>query len=525
MKWITWLRAEWDRVAGFSLVGLGALFILFGYLGVRETPFVAEQMAYIASGGIGGLFCLGFGVGLLLTADLHDEWRKLDRLEAELRGDAVPEAEFDLVSISEDSPSPDSGSGSTPGWRRRESVPQTAGAGGALASALTHPVGGTRRALAIVSLILLLPLAIAGAGWRRASQTVDLDVAARGLGLAVVAAAVAVAVIALWALWMRTGVLRRRAHIARAVRRSIRPRLTVTSARESSHRDEYRVFVAAGHPRFHRAGCPARVAGGCPRPPRRCRRRPVGLRTLRHAMSDYLPFVLVGLVTGVGLRPGGSMGLVLTYTTSGVFNFAHGAVGMFATYVFYSLRVDAGLPTALAVAVAVLGVGPAAGLRHRPGAAPSPRRRVGQHVRGRLPRPARGAARAGRGHLRRGDPPGGPDLPYRHLPPAGSERRRRPDAGRGRRRGRRDPPGPLLQPDASRAADPGRRRRPQPHRARRDRAPGGSPAFRWMLGCSLGRPVRRPVRPLHPARLRAPHPAGRPGLRRRRRRRSAGPCR
>src|SRR5438477_5060883 len=56
------------------------------------------------------------------------------------------------------------------------------------------------------------------------------------------------------------------------------------------------------------------------------------------------------------------MGLVVTYKTSGVFNFAHGAVGMAATYVFYSLRVDAGWPTLLAAAVAVLGVGPALGV-------------------------------------------------------------------------------------------------------------------------------------------------------------------
>src|SRR5205085_1903213 len=57
-----------------------------------------------------------------------------------------------------------------------------------------------------------------------------------------------------------------------------------------------------------------------------------------------------------------AMGLVVTYKTSGVFNFAHGAVGMAATYVFYSLRVDAGWPTAPAAAVAVLGVGPAMGV-------------------------------------------------------------------------------------------------------------------------------------------------------------------
>lgn len=78
-------------------------------------------------------------------------------------------------------------------------------------------------------------------------------------------------------------------------------------------------------------------------------------------MKDYLPFLVIGLTTGA-VYALASMGLVLTYTTSGVFNFAHGAVGMFSTYIFYSLRVDVGLPTALAVAVAVLIVAPLFGI-------------------------------------------------------------------------------------------------------------------------------------------------------------------
>ena len=78
-------------------------------------------------------------------------------------------------------------------------------------------------------------------------------------------------------------------------------------------------------------------------------------------MRDYLPYIVVGLGAG-SVYAIAAMGLVVTYKTSGVFNFAHGAVGMAATYVFYSLRVDAGWPTALAAAVAVLGVGPAMGV-------------------------------------------------------------------------------------------------------------------------------------------------------------------
>ena len=246
MKWGTWLRAEWDRVAGFGLVALGALFVLLGYLGVRNTPFVAEQMAYIASGGIGGLFCLGFGVGLLLTADLHDEWRKLDRIEAELHGD-----------VALDTVAPTAEAQSRAGSRSPERVTEPAGTAGALAVALTRPAGDTRQALAVVSLILILPLALAGAGWHRASQTADMDVAARGLGLAVAAVAVGLVVISGWALWMRVSVLRRRAAMALAVHRSTRQRIAVAgAARPRLVPDDSAVFVAAGHRRFHRAGCP-----------------------------------------------------------------------------------------------------------------------------------------------------------------------------------------------------------------------------------------------------------------------------
>ena len=86
-----WLRAEWDRVAGFTLMGLGALCLLLGYLGVSDSPYVAEGLSYVMSGGIGGLFLLGAGATLLITADLHDGWRKLDRVEEALRsGGAVP---------------------------------------------------------------------------------------------------------------------------------------------------------------------------------------------------------------------------------------------------------------------------------------------------------------------------------------------------------------------------------------------------------------------------------------------------
>ena len=78
-------------------------------------------------------------------------------------------------------------------------------------------------------------------------------------------------------------------------------------------------------------------------------------------MRSLLPFIVVGLATG-SVYALAAMGLVVTYTTSGVFNFAHGAVAMAGAFAFYSLREQAGLPTWAAIAIAVLVVGPLIGV-------------------------------------------------------------------------------------------------------------------------------------------------------------------
>jgi hypothetical protein len=78
---MTWLRLYWDRVAAWACVVLGLILLLAGYEGISNTGYVAEQLPYLASGGMAGLFFLGLGGMLLLSADLRDEWRKLDRIE------------------------------------------------------------------------------------------------------------------------------------------------------------------------------------------------------------------------------------------------------------------------------------------------------------------------------------------------------------------------------------------------------------------------------------------------------------
>lgn len=78
-------------------------------------------------------------------------------------------------------------------------------------------------------------------------------------------------------------------------------------------------------------------------------------------MENYLPFVIIGLTTG-SLYGIAALGLVLTYRTSGVFNFAQGAVGMVMAFVFYSLTVELGLPVAVAIPLVVVVGAPLFGL-------------------------------------------------------------------------------------------------------------------------------------------------------------------
>src|SRR5690242_11225485 len=75
-------------------------------------------------------------------------------------------------------------------------------------------------------------------------------------------------------------------------------------------------------------------------------------------MNDILPFLVSGTAVGAIYGLAGT-GLVLTYKTSGIFNFGHGAVAAAAAYVFYWLHVDHEMdwPLAMAISVVVLGVG------------------------------------------------------------------------------------------------------------------------------------------------------------------------
>jgi hypothetical protein len=248
---MTWLRAEWDRVAGFSLIGVGALLLVVGYHGVSRSPYVAEQLSYIASGGLGGLFCLGFGATLLISADLHDEWRKLDRLEAAVRGEPA---------TSEPPPRPEAnGGGASHRLEVKQLLMSSGGTGGSGALAISLR-DYARRGYAVVGAGALAAAVLFSVGWQRAASHSDPKIALEGLALGSAGIVVVAAFSAAGTLW-----LKRMAQLRQT--RIMAPWTLAERAREVSEdmpavprpSDNAKVWVAKGLTRYHRADCRALV--------------------------------------------------------------------------------------------------------------------------------------------------------------------------------------------------------------------------------------------------------------------------
>jgi ABC-type branched-subunit amino acid transport system ATPase component/branched-subunit amino acid ABC-type transport system permease component len=77
-------------------------------------------------------------------------------------------------------------------------------------------------------------------------------------------------------------------------------------------------------------------------------------------VEEFLSLVLGGAVAG-GLYAILAAGVVLTYQTSGVFNFAHGAVAFATAYLFVQLNASAGVPVVPAAIVSILVFAPGLG--------------------------------------------------------------------------------------------------------------------------------------------------------------------
>lgn len=76
--WI--MRSVWPYI-GWILIGIGAILMFAGYMGVSREALPAKQIPYLVSGGIGGIFFAVLGAYFLGTHQLRNDSGRLDRLE------------------------------------------------------------------------------------------------------------------------------------------------------------------------------------------------------------------------------------------------------------------------------------------------------------------------------------------------------------------------------------------------------------------------------------------------------------
>jgi branched-chain amino acid transport system permease protein len=77
-------------------------------------------------------------------------------------------------------------------------------------------------------------------------------------------------------------------------------------------------------------------------------------------VHEFLEFTIIGIVLGSAYAVAAS-GLVVTYATSGIFNIAHGAIGMFMAFVYWQLSVGWHINTGLAFVLTVFVLAPLLG--------------------------------------------------------------------------------------------------------------------------------------------------------------------
>jgi hypothetical protein len=326
MDGLTWARCQWDRVAGWALVAVAVSLVAVAAGQARTTLFAADGLSYLMSGGVGGLAIGALGCALLISAGFHDEWRKLNRVEAALRARRTGRSSKanGAASVTSDGPATQAGLIA----RLRSQGDRIAGwalmvASGAwlavgyhnVAQSIYPPeqvaylISGGLVALVILcggaTLLLvadwkddglkldriadglpggdpvatgssmlrpamlgggvaaLIGAALVAVGWAKAADAVQLHPAMNGLAVATAGLGLILLALSGVAFWLRRSLVGRMTSLLSSLATA---KHEVVLESESSHLDLTDFWTAEGLRRYHRADCPALVsARGAPR--------------------------------------------------------------------------------------------------------------------------------------------------------------------------------------------------------------------------------------------------------------------
>lgn len=232
------LLGQWDRVAGWGCVAVGAVLVLVGAVSVADAQNVLDQLSYLASSIAVGLFLLGVGAVLILTADSRDEWRKLDEISAALRAVEIDTAQAETATAS----------GSTA--PREITLPDTS-AGGATAAGRNGGQSVALHSVAFPALALAGLGTLGGAGGVR--ESVSEASALRWMQLVAISLLVAVFTVARTHLRARQGLARRFHTLSLALAPAAAP--AGGAATNTDTTAGTAVWVVAGSSLCHQAGC------------------------------------------------------------------------------------------------------------------------------------------------------------------------------------------------------------------------------------------------------------------------------
>lgn len=97
MNNLEWLNGRWEKLAAVVAAFVGLVLVVAGWIGVSGSSLTSEQIPYIVSGAVGGLFALGVAATLWLSGDLRDEFFKLEEIHSSILGETAPEAPEPVV--------------------------------------------------------------------------------------------------------------------------------------------------------------------------------------------------------------------------------------------------------------------------------------------------------------------------------------------------------------------------------------------------------------------------------------------